>query len=241
MHVPRHPHRPAEGPGLDGEHVPAGPRRHRVASTSCSSSSPASSTRDARSRRCRPRAQSSSATSPSATTASRCCQDLNLQIPAGKTVAIVGATGAGKTTLVNLLVRLYDPWEGQVLIDGVDVRQMTLARPARDRGLRAPGDLPVLRISARERGAVARRRASSTRSTTPITTSQAGQRPRPAHLRPRYGAGRARRHALGRPEAARRAGACPPQGLARRRPRRRPVARRHAHRGRDPRRPARTW
>ena len=54
-------------------------------------------------------------------------QDLNLKIPAGKTAAIVGATGAGKTTLVNLLVRLYDPWEGQVLIDGVDVRQMNLA------------------------------------------------------------------------------------------------------------------
>ena len=54
-------------------------------------------------------------------------QDLNLKIPAGKTAAIVGSTGAGKTTLVNLLVRLYDPWEGQVLIDGVDVRQMNLA------------------------------------------------------------------------------------------------------------------
>ncbi|HEX5368336.1 MAG TPA: ABC transporter ATP-binding protein [Dehalococcoidia bacterium] len=51
---------------------------------------------------------------------------LNLTIPAGKTVAIVGQTGAGKTTLANLLVRLYDPWEGEVLIDGIDVRTLPL-------------------------------------------------------------------------------------------------------------------
>jgi ATP-binding cassette subfamily B protein len=51
---------------------------------------------------------------------------LNLTIPAGKTVAIVGQTGAGKTTLANLLVRLYDPWEGEVLIDGIDVRMLPL-------------------------------------------------------------------------------------------------------------------
>jgi ATP-binding cassette, subfamily B, multidrug efflux pump len=54
-------------------------------------------------------------------------RDVSIDIPAGATVAILGATGAGKTTLANLLVRLYDPTSGEVLIDGVDVRELALA------------------------------------------------------------------------------------------------------------------
>jgi ATP-binding cassette subfamily B multidrug efflux pump len=53
-------------------------------------------------------------------------EDISLRIPAGATVALVGGTGSGKTTLVNLIVRLYDPWQGQVLLDGVDVRDLSL-------------------------------------------------------------------------------------------------------------------
>ena len=53
--------------------------------------------------------------------------DLNLTIRRGETVAIVGPSGAGKTTLVNLLPRLYDTGRGRVTIDGVDVRDVTLS------------------------------------------------------------------------------------------------------------------
>jgi ATP-binding cassette subfamily B protein/subfamily B ATP-binding cassette protein MsbA len=45
---------------------------------------------------------------------------------AGQTVAIVGPTGAGKTTLVSLVARFFDPWEGRVLVDGWDVRDVQL-------------------------------------------------------------------------------------------------------------------
>ncbi|MEG1687011.1 MAG: ABC transporter ATP-binding protein [Angelakisella sp.] len=50
-------------------------------------------------------------------------EHFNLKIPAGTTVAIVGRTGAGKSTLVNLVCRFYEPTAGQILIDGVDYRE----------------------------------------------------------------------------------------------------------------------
>jgi ATP-binding cassette subfamily B multidrug efflux pump len=53
-------------------------------------------------------------------------KNINLRIPAGKTVAIVGATGSGKSTLVNLIPRLYDAPAGSLLVDGVPIRQIPL-------------------------------------------------------------------------------------------------------------------
>jgi ATP-binding cassette, subfamily B, bacterial len=53
-------------------------------------------------------------------------RDIDLDVPAGTTVALVGATGSGKTTLVQLLPRLYDVSAGAVVIDGADVRELEL-------------------------------------------------------------------------------------------------------------------
>jgi ABC-type multidrug transport system fused ATPase/permease subunit len=50
--------------------------------------------------------------------------ELDLHIPAGQTVALVGATGAGKTTIARLISRFYDPLEGAVRLDGIDIREL---------------------------------------------------------------------------------------------------------------------
>jgi ATP-binding cassette subfamily B protein len=54
-------------------------------------------------------------------------QDVSFEAPPGERIAIVGHTGAGKSTLMSLLIRFYDPHEGRIAIDGVDVRDLKLA------------------------------------------------------------------------------------------------------------------
>jgi len=56
----------------------------------------------------------------------RVLEDVSLEVPAGRTVALVGHTGCGKTTLANLVPRFYDATEGEVLVDGVNVRDYSL-------------------------------------------------------------------------------------------------------------------
>ncbi len=50
--------------------------------------------------------------------------DLDLEVPAGMTLALVGTTGAGKTTLAKLVSRFYDPDAGRITLDGVDLRDI---------------------------------------------------------------------------------------------------------------------
>ncbi|MEI6478827.1 MAG: ABC transporter ATP-binding protein, partial [bacterium] len=52
-------------------------------------------------------------------------KNINLVIPAGKTIALVGRSGSGKTTFINLLLRSFDPQNGKILFDGVDIRDVT--------------------------------------------------------------------------------------------------------------------
>ncbi len=61
--------------------------------------------------------------------------DLDLVFPAGQTTAIVGATGAGKSTVIRLLLRLYDPTVGRVTLGGVDLRELRLETLRRTIGL----------------------------------------------------------------------------------------------------------
>jgi ATP-binding cassette subfamily B protein len=61
-------------------------------------------------------------------------RDINLRIPAGSSLAIVGPTGSGKTTLVSLIPRIYDAEPGSVLIDGIPIREYPIATLRRNLG-----------------------------------------------------------------------------------------------------------
>ena len=79
--------------------------------------------------------RSNFAISPSATATRPVLRDISLHIPAGSSLAIVGPTGCGKTTLVNLITRLYEAPEGSLLIDGRPVRDYPLAVLRRNIGM----------------------------------------------------------------------------------------------------------
>ena len=76
-------------------------------------------------------------------------EDLSLSVDPGQTVAIVGPTGAGKTTLVNLLMRFYEVDSGRITLDGVDVASMTGGAAFQD-GDGAAGHLAVQGLDSRE-------------------------------------------------------------------------------------------
>jgi ATP-binding cassette subfamily B (MDR/TAP) protein 6 len=62
-------------------------------------------------------------------------RDISFTIPAGKTVALVGPSGGGKSTILRLLFRLYDPTRGRILIDGQDIRTVRVSTLRRSIGV----------------------------------------------------------------------------------------------------------
>ncbi len=89
----------------------------------------------------------------------RALEGVTLDVPAGKQAALVGESGAGKSTLMNLLPRLYEPDAGRILIDGVDIVQVTL-RSLRARIAMVSQDAVVFNMSALENIAFGRPGAS---------------------------------------------------------------------------------
>ena len=61
--------------------------------------------------------------------------DINMDARPGQTIALVGPTGAGKSSIVNLLMRFYDPWEGAVRVDGIDIRDVQRGSLRRQMGM----------------------------------------------------------------------------------------------------------
>lgn len=100
-------------------------------------------------------------------------RDVNLDVSPGETIAIVGATGSGKTTLTALVPRLYDATAGRVTIDGVDTRDLTLPS-LRKVVATAFEDATLFSMSARENVTLGRPDASDDDIRDAIETAQAG-------------------------------------------------------------------
>ena len=126
---------------------------------------------------------------------------IDLEIPAGQTVALVGETGAGKSTMAKLVARFYDPQRGRVLVDGHDLRDLDSHALRSQLGIVPQEGYPVLGHDPRERGV----RAAGCVARGDRGGGAGGRRRavhRSASERDRDGDRRAGRAALGRPAAA---------------------------------------
>jgi ATP-binding cassette subfamily B protein len=98
-------------------------------------------------------------------------QDLSFQVPGGSKVAIVGASGAGKSTIVRLLYRFYELEAGQILIDGQDIRKVSLDSLRRAIAI-VPQDTVLFNTSIRDNIAYAKPDASAAEVDRAITMAQ---------------------------------------------------------------------
>lgn len=99
-------------------------------------------------------------------------QNFNLHIKAGESVALVGTSGAGKSTILSLIPRLYDPQEGRVLVDGIDLREIDLGS-YREQIAYVFQDTFLLRRSVRENIAYGRPEAGMAEIVTAAKMAQA--------------------------------------------------------------------
>ena len=97
-------------------------------------------------------------------------QGVSLHIKPGESIALVGATGAGKSTLVSLIPRLFDPWQGAVYFDDMDIRQLQVSS-VRENVAIVPQDPFLLPLSIAENIAYARPNASALEATAAATIS----------------------------------------------------------------------
>ena len=128
------------------------------------------------------------------------CRDFNVVVPGGSVVALVGRSGAGKTTVTDLVARFHDPTRGRILLNGTDIREFKLASY---RHLLAIVQQDVFLFD----GSAADNIAYGRRDATRAEVEDAAQRERPRVHRPaarsvRDDDRRARREALRRPAAA---------------------------------------
>ena len=152
----------------------------------------------------------------------------------GELVALVGPSGSGKTTTTYLIPRLYDVDEGAVEIDGLDVRQISLASLGARHRVRDPGDVPVPRHRSARTCCYAKPDATEAELEAAARAAAIHDRIIGAARGLRHDRRRARLQAVGRREAAHRDRARPAQGPADPDPRRGDVGARHRQRAAHP-------
>ena len=129
-------------------------------------------------------------------------EDVDLDVEPGRTVALIGHTGSGKTTLASLVPRFYDVTAGRVTVDGADVRDVTLASLRRAIGIVAQDPFLFSATRAREHRVRRARTRPTRRSSGPRSSRRRTSSSSELPGRLRHGHRRARDHALRRAAAA---------------------------------------